>query len=381
VVFGVDACGGNGASELATTDAATSDVATAATTSATAATTAATSAVTEDSVLRSLTVAAPSLAGNLLGDPAEIDVLVQLPASYDDATDRRYPVVYFLAGFDESAAIAPIGMQLDRLVEEGSIEDMILVGISGNNALGGSFYVDSPVTGNWASLVLDDVVGAIDDEFRTLATSESRGIAGFSMGGFGALDLAMRHSDVFGAVYAASPGLFAPDGMAESQMFADPSGIAAFIDMQQTLMALPPEEAAASMLSAIPGGDARFALAYGMAFSPNPERAPYVDYPFTDAAAAPDPAIWARWEAGYGGIADEVDELRDNLLALRGIVIDYGIHDEYEWIPDGCEHLHEQLDAAGIPHRLERYEGGHGPVSPRAADVMLPFFDDVLVTS
>ena len=91
-----------------------------------------------------------------------------------------------------------------------------------------------------------------------------------------------------------------------------------------------------------------------------------------------DGEVWATWEAGFGGLAALVDEYRANLLALRGIVVDYGTQDEYVWIPPGCEYLHQQLDRAGIPNRLETFGGGHGPVGPRAGEVMLPFFTEVL---
>ena len=91
-----------------------------------------------------------------------------------------------------------------------------------------------------------------------------------------------------------------------------------------------------------------------------------------------DPQVWELWEAGFGGLAAQADDSRDDLLALRGIVIDYGIQDSYAWIPPGCEYLHEQLDRVGIPNRLESFQGGHGPVGPRAGEVMLPFFAEVL---
>ena len=61
------------------------------------------------------------------------------------------------------------------------------------------------------------------------------------------------------------------------------------------------------------------------------------------------------WERGLGGLAMSVDDMRDQLLALRGIVIDVGIGDEYRWILPGSEYLHERLDQAGIPYRLERF--------------------------
>ena len=134
-----------------------------------------------------VTVAAPSLDGNLLGDPSEVEVEVQTPGSYATSPERRYPVVYFLAGYDEPASVRSIGLELQQLVSDGEADEMILVGVSGDNALGGSFYVDSPVSGRWASAIVNDVVGAIDEQYRTLATPASRGIAGFSMGGYGAL--------------------------------------------------------------------------------------------------------------------------------------------------------------------------------------------------
>ena len=114
-----------------------------------------------------LTVEAPSLDGNLLGDPSEIEIEVQTPASYATSPGRRYPVVYFLAGYDEGASVVPIGLELQRLLAAGRATDLILVGISGDNALGGSFYVDSPVSGRWAAAIVDDVVVMVDDHYRT----------------------------------------------------------------------------------------------------------------------------------------------------------------------------------------------------------------------
>ncbi len=64
---------------------------------------------------------------------------------------------------------------------------MIVVTAPGQHRFGGSFYVNSPVTGNWEDLIVTDIVGYVDTHYRTLAQSASRGIAGYSMGGYGAL--------------------------------------------------------------------------------------------------------------------------------------------------------------------------------------------------
>ena len=82
---------------------------------------------------------------------------------------------------------------------------MIVVAANGFNAYGGSFYTNSPVTGNWEDFIVRDLVGNIDANYRTIARAESRGIAGHSMGGYGAMMLAMKHPELFSAVYALSP--------------------------------------------------------------------------------------------------------------------------------------------------------------------------------
>lgn len=244
----------------------------------------------------------------------------------------------------------------------------MLVGVSGNNSLGGSFYVDSPVTGNWSQAIYVDLVTAVDRSYRTLAAPESRGIAGFSMGGFGALDLAMRHPDVFGSVYALSPGLFAPGGLETTSMFADEGVIAEFLALEGVPAA---EQSGGSE-------QVHFSIAYGSAFAPDVNANPMVSYPYRSLGSPPDADIWARWEVGYGGIAEEVAEHRENLLSLRGIAVDFGTNDQYAWIPDGCLFLAGQLESHDISAQIAPYDGGHGPVGPRAEATMFPFFAEVL---
>jgi S-formylglutathione hydrolase len=347
------------------------------------ATTTGDSSTSASPTLEARTIGAPSLDGNLLGDPSEVDVVVAVPGSYGTDPDRRYPVVYFLAGYDEDASIAPVAHELEALVAAGAAPEMILVGVSGDNSLGGGFYVDSPVSGNWASAIVDDVVPAIDREYRTLADARSRGVAGFSMGGFGAISLAMGHPDVFGAVYALSAGLLAPDGLATTQMFDDPAVIADVVAARAALASMPPGEVSDRLVAELGrSGDARFSAAYGMAFAPDPTGPPpWFRYPYETPDGAADPEIWATWHSGYGGPAEEVESHHDELDSLAGIVIDVGTSDPYAWIPPGSEHFHDVLESTGIDHRIERHPGGHGPVAPRAHDVMLPFFAEVLAAS
>ncbi|HLO16176.1 MAG TPA: alpha/beta hydrolase-fold protein, partial [Anaerolineales bacterium] len=201
---------------------------------------------------------------------------------------------------------------------------------------------------------------------------------GHSMGGFGALNIAMHRPDVFNAVYSMSPGLFDENGLAESFLFAQDFMIRNFINYEKELASLPLEEAQKKMFVA----PDRFILAYGYAFAPDPDRQPpYFDYPYkeVDGQLVRDEAIWKKWESGFGGIAEEVVQNKDNLLKLKGIVVDYGTGDENGWIPKGCVYYGEQLSAAGIPIKVESYVGNHGgQIGNRIRDYMLPFFSTLL---
>jgi hypothetical protein len=162
-------------------------------------------------------------------------------------------------------------------------------------------------------------------------------------------------------------------------MFSDPAVIADFVAAQTELAAMPAADTDELLQAMGRSADSRFSAAYGAAFAPDPETGPpWIRYPFREPSGPADPAVWELWQNGFGGPASRVQQAREELLALRGIVIDVGTYDEYAWIPPGCEYLHEQLDQAGIPNRLETFEGGHGPVGPRARAVMFPFFADVL---
>lgn len=328
-------------------------------------------------------IPASALAGNLLGDPAEQEIAIYFPPSYY-TSDARYPVVYYLAGYDEGLDDSYILMSvIDKLVEAGSANEMMVVVVSGQNLLGGSFYVNSPVSGNWEDFVVTDVVDYIDQNYRTLADVNSRGIAGFSMGGFGALNLALRHPDRFSAVYALGPGLIAPDGLATTQIFANPSEIEAVLALQEELAPLSAEEARAAFIDQATHGlssNLRFIIGYGTAFAPDPDKAPFIKYPYQNVNDQPDPALWQQWEDGYGGIDAKIQAYQENPMKLHGILIEYGTRDRYQWIQAGSEYFAHQLEAETIPHQLVTFEGGHGELQSQAETVMVPFFSKLLAT-
>jgi S-formylglutathione hydrolase FrmB len=120
--------------------------------------------------------------------------LVWLPAGYD-GSGRRYPVVYILHGYggDETDGIRDA--HLDEVARRLRLE-AILVMPDGDDG----FYVDWAEGGpRYGTYVARDLVAHIDGRFRTVAEREGRAVSGMSMGGYGALVLALSNPDLFGS--------------------------------------------------------------------------------------------------------------------------------------------------------------------------------------
>ncbi|MDH3512888.1 MAG: esterase family protein [Gammaproteobacteria bacterium] len=181
------------------------------------------------------TIQAPSLAGNLLGDPTEQPISLYLPPSYDVSPSKRYPVVYLLHGFTGTNRTWMVntkpevgepllgstdreyshrgyldGWRLDEMIVAGKIREMIVVAPNSRNAYKHSYYVNSVATGNWEDYIVRDVVDYIDGNYRTLPQASSRGLAGYSGGGYGSKYIGMKHPDVFSSVFALAPCCLGP---------------------------------------------------------------------------------------------------------------------------------------------------------------------------
>ena len=156
------------------------------------------------------TVHSVALERNLLADSPERSVYVYLPPSYASKTASHYPVIYLLHGYTASNkqwtadGHVDIGKLMDDLIGVGKVREMIVVMPDAKNKYGGSFYTDSPTTGNWEDFLTQELVKHIDAKYRTIPRASSRGIAGWSMGGYGAIKLGIKHPDIYGALYGLS---------------------------------------------------------------------------------------------------------------------------------------------------------------------------------
>jgi len=138
----------------------------------------------------------------------KMDYSVWLPADYY-TSQRSYPVVYVLHGYsDDETGWIQFG-EASRIAEkgiaEGKIPPCILVFPDGKIAWYCNSY-DGKIA--WEDNFTNEFVPFIEKEYRIRAKKEFRAIAGLSMGGYGALKLSMRHSDLFSTCVALSSGTF-----------------------------------------------------------------------------------------------------------------------------------------------------------------------------
>jgi enterochelin esterase-like enzyme len=145
---------------------------------------------------------------------------IYLPDGYDDKAAARYPVVYLLHGTnsDEAWWTGPGGAQatLDALIKRGQLRPSIVV-MPGN---GNNWYVDSAAEKAESALV-GELLPFIEGKYHAAAERGARSIGGFSMGGYGALRLALRHPDRFCAAMLLSPAIYDPLPPSTSSARAD----------------------------------------------------------------------------------------------------------------------------------------------------------------
>jgi S-formylglutathione hydrolase FrmB len=156
---------------------------------------------------------------------------VYLPPGYARDTAARFPVLFYLHGVggDEEnwVRLARLDRVMDSLVAAGHPEAMVAMP-DGDDSWYTTWHTLPDAAAcradtaraepadrycvpwpHYDDYVARDLVAHVDSAYRTRAESRHRGIAGLSMGGFGAVTLALAYPDVFAAA-ASHSGVLAP---------------------------------------------------------------------------------------------------------------------------------------------------------------------------
>jgi enterochelin esterase-like enzyme len=297
-----------------------------------------------------------ALEGNLEGDAVDRDTIVFLPPSYRADKKRRYPVVYALHGFSIGAEQWTKEIDVPQTIEGAfaqGAQEMIVVLPDSKTLHNGSMYSSSVTTGDFERFIAHDVVAYIDAHYRTIPNRMSRGLAGHSMGGYGASRIGMKHPDVFGSLYIMSPCCLSPRGGAPRNPDNDRA-----LEAAKT-----PADSAG-----LPFG-VRAQMASAAAWSPDPKNPPlFLDLPTKD--GVPQPDVIAKWAANAP--LAFVDQYIGNLRQYHAIAMDVG---DMDGLRVDTGKLHDVLDKYGITNSFEIYHGTHtSAVADRFQNHVMPFF-------
>jgi len=133
---------------------------------------------------------------------------IYLPPAYDTAPANKFPAVYFLHGmFNDhtSWAVARYGnlpLSIEQELLETGLPQFVMVHPNGDNSFYTNFLPGNP---KYESYICEDLIREIERHFRVDRRRSHRSIAGTSMGGYGALKIAMKHPDLYSSAAAGSP--------------------------------------------------------------------------------------------------------------------------------------------------------------------------------
>ena len=149
---------------------------------------------------------------------ADIPATIYLP----DAFKPGLPVLYLLHGYGgghrDWLDAGRMAETTDMVFAQPDARPMAIV----MPGVGNSWYVDGGSIGrhgNWQTALTRDFIPAVEDRLAVGGTRERRFVAGLSMGGFGALHLAVHQPDLFRAAAALSPAIF--EDAAQASDFPD----------------------------------------------------------------------------------------------------------------------------------------------------------------
>jgi S-formylglutathione hydrolase FrmB len=148
---------------------------------------------------------------NALGEPR--DMYVYLPPGYDPS--RQYPAILWLHGFmqdEQSFLWNQVVDSIDRAISDGRLPPMIVAVPDGTitgrpRILSASSFFINTNRGNFEDFIIKDVWCFLLENYPIRPEREAHVLAGVSMGGFAAFNLAMKHSDVFKVAIGVFPPL------------------------------------------------------------------------------------------------------------------------------------------------------------------------------
>jgi S-formylglutathione hydrolase FrmB len=323
-----------------------------------------------------LQIQSESLAGNLLGDSANRELFVYMPAARH--AGDPLPLLVDLVGFTGSGQShvnwknfgENVPERLDRLIGEGRMPPTAVAFPDCFSRLGGNQYINSTAIGRYEDYLLQEVVPLVEKRFE-VGGAGRRGVFGKSSGGYGAIVHAMRHADFWAAAACHSGDMGfelcyladLPKVLTELKLNHGGS-VERFIHHFES--ALKPSEKDMTVLNL---------LAMAASYDPDPTQFLGIRLPAEFDTAELIPERWGKWQDQDP--VNMVEAAAPGLKTLKALYIDCGDRDQY-FLQFGARRLHLALTRLGVSHRYEEFPDDHSSVDYRM-DESLPFLARALV--
>ena len=142
-----------------------------------------------------------------------VNYSIYLPADYE-TSNRSYPVLYLLHGYTDNEIgwiqFGEANQIADKGIANGDFSSCIIVMPDGKVSL---YCNHANGEDPWEDMFVKEFMPFIEGEYRIRSKKEFRAIAGLSMGGNGALLLAMRNTELFSTCVAMSAAVFTDEGV------------------------------------------------------------------------------------------------------------------------------------------------------------------------
>ena len=321
------------------------------------------------STLSAFSFESAALADNPLGDPATRAHPVLIPSGEGEGL----PLVCVLVGYTgfghkvlnkSSLWQENLPERLARLMAEGEIPPAVFLWPSCETRLGGSQYLNSPGTGLYEDMLMDELIPAVEEKWACGGEGK-RVVIGKSSGGYGALRLTMRRGGFFSAAgshcgdmgFDVSHTRGFPDALACWQRFGGPQAfLEALPDLDEFGYA---EHAGLEM------------IAMASCYSPDAGAPLGVQLPVDPETGEIRGDIFEKWLANDPLRMVEDPDHAESLRGLKALYLDAGEKDEFalQW---GLRRMARRLEKLNIAHRVEYHEGGHFNTDGRYS-ASLPF--------
>jgi enterochelin esterase-like enzyme len=232
---------------------------------------------------------------------------------------------------------------IESLLRKGELQDVIIVVPDGTTKLGASHFRSSPTIGDYETYISQEVVDYVDSHYRTLPTRDSRGLAGCSNGGSGAMRLGLVYPNVFSLVAATG-------GSYDESLEVWPSDV----DTVQKMKELPKD---AGDLD--PDGMDAWYMQMAAAEAPDPDNPPFyaeMPFPMVDGHGEFVPEVIAK--IVEKDAAHEAARYAKQPIRLRGILIQHGLYDGPD-IGTAVHSFGQVLTDLGIEHEYVEVKTGH----------------------